>query len=154
MKPWKRGDRHHCGFYAGSHIADLDCVKYAVTHGDGKRDPRCTGPFHEGHAAGECPYGYNGPENICPVHLDIPCPNGCPYFARPRAEPDPISNPSHYTSHPSGIQPITITRHETFCLGNVIKYCMRAKHKGNEVGDLRKAAQYLQWEIERLEGQS
>lgn len=66
--------------------------------------------------------------------------------------PDMISHPPHYESHPSGVQPIVITRHETFCLGNVIKYCMRAKYKGDQIQDLRKAAQYLQWEIERLEG--
>lgn len=69
-------------------------------------------------------------------------------------EPDMVARPPHYTAHPSGVQPITITRHETFCLGNVIKYCMRAKYKGNEIQDLKKAAQYLAWEIERLEGAS
>lgn len=70
------------------------------------------------------------------------------------AAPDMVSHPPHYTSHPSGVEPIEITRHESFCLGNVLKYCMRAKYKGNEIQDLRKAAQYLQWEIERLEGKS
>lgn len=70
------------------------------------------------------------------------------------SDPDMVAHPPHYESHPSGVQPITITRHETFCLGNVIKYCMRAKYKGNEIQDLRKAAQYLTWEIERLESKS
>ena len=80
----------------------------------------------------------------------------CPAFVHHPApkSSDPVSSPAHYTSHPSGVQPITITRHETFCLGNVIKYCMRAKYKGNEIQDLKKAAQYLQWEIERLEATS
>lgn len=66
-------------------------------------------------------------------------------------EPDPVSSPSHYTSHPSGVEAITITRHESFLRGNVLKYVLRAPYKGSELQDLRKAAQYLQWEIERAE---
>ena len=34
---------------------------------------------------------------------------------------DPI-NPSHYRDHPSGVECITITQHENFCIGNAIKY--------------------------------
>jgi hypothetical protein len=64
---------------------------------------------------------------------------------------DVIKRPSHYTSHPSGIQPIEITKHETFLRGNIIKYVMRAPYKGNELEDLKKARQYLDLEIERVE---
>lgn len=39
-----------------------------------------------------------------------------------------------------------------FCLGNVIKYIGRAKHKGTELEDLEKAADYLRMEIERVKG--
>ena len=46
---------------------------------------------------------------------------------------------------------IEITRHETFLRGNVIKYVMRAPYKGNELQDLLKAQQYLEWEIQRVE---
>jgi hypothetical protein len=67
---------------------------------------------------------------------------------------DPVQHPSHYTSHPSGIETIEITRHETFLRGNILKYVLRAPHKGTESQDLRKAAQYLQWEIERVEQSS
>jgi hypothetical protein len=66
---------------------------------------------------------------------------------------DVIKSPSHYTSHPSGIEPIEISKHETFIRGNIIKYVMRAPYKGNELQDLRKAAQYLAWEIERVEAE-
>ena len=38
-----------------------------------------------------------------------------------------------------------------FCLGNVIKYVTRAGQKGDALEDLRKARQYLDFEIERLE---
>lgn len=64
-----------------------------------------------------------------------------------------INWPSHYNSDPSGIQPIQITQHMSFCLGNVVKYVMRAKYKGKEIEDLKKAQYYLNKEIERLEGE-
>lgn len=64
---------------------------------------------------------------------------------------DVVAHPSHYTSHPSGIETIEITKHESFLRGNVLKYVLRAPYKGRELEDLQKAAQYLQWEIERVE---
>lgn len=63
---------------------------------------------------------------------------------------DVVKNPSHY-KHPSGIEVIEITRYESFLRGNIIKYILRAPYKGTELQDLKKAAQYLQWEIERVE---
>lgn len=56
-------------------------------------------------------------------------------------------NPKHYKSHPSGIEVIQITEHMNFCLGNCIKYVLRADHKGNAVQDLKKAVWYLEREI-------
>lgn len=61
---------------------------------------------------------------------------------------DPI-NPDHYKSHPSGIEVIRITEHLGFCLGNVVKYVLRAEYKNDAVEDLEKAAWYLRREIER-----
>jgi hypothetical protein len=66
--------------------------------------------------------------------------------------PDPVHHPSHYTSHPSGVECITITRHMRFNLGNAVKYIWRAdlKHGGlHAVEDLEKAVFYLKDEIER-----
>lgn len=63
---------------------------------------------------------------------------------------DVVKNPSHY-KHPSGIEVIDITRYESFLRGNIIKYVLRAPYKGSELQDLKKAAQYLEWEIERIE---
>ena len=57
-------------------------------------------------------------------------------------------NPSHYKSHPSGIECINITRHMNFCLGNAIKYIWRAGLKDDKTQDLEKAIWYLQKEIE------
>lgn len=65
-------------------------------------------------------------------------------------EADPVEHPAHY-QHPSGIEVIDITKHETFVRGNIIKYVLRAPYKGTELQDLKKAKQYLEWEIERLE---
>ena len=64
--------------------------------------------------------------------------------------PDPIHHPAHY-AHPSRIEVIDITRHESFLRGNVIKYVLRAPYKGCELEDLKKAQVYLAWEVERLE---
>jgi len=64
---------------------------------------------------------------------------------------DQVNNPKHYTSHPSGIECLEITRHMGFNLGNVIKYIWRADLKGKNIEDLKKAAFYLQDEIELRE---
>lgn len=59
-------------------------------------------------------------------------------------------NPSHYKSHPSGVQCIDVTEHMNFCLGNAMKYIWRAGLKGDAIEDLQKARWYLDREIERL----
>jgi hypothetical protein len=63
---------------------------------------------------------------------------------------DPI-NPTHYKSHPSGIEVIEITEHMNFCLGNAIKYILRAGLKSQDATeDLKKAVWYINREIERI----
>lgn len=72
---------------------------------------------------------------------------------------DPVSHPLHYTSDPSGVECIQITRHRTFNIGNAIKYLWRAGLKSDsattarekEIEDLRKAEFYIRDEIARLE---
>lgn len=66
---------------------------------------------------------------------------------------DPVNHPNHYTSHPSGVEVIQITEHMNFCLGNAIKYILRAEHKGNQIQDLKKASWYINREIARLENE-
>jgi hypothetical protein len=64
---------------------------------------------------------------------------------------DPVNHPLHYTNHPSGVECIQITEHMNFCLGNAVKYIWRAGLKSeNPIEDLRKAAFYINREIERL----
>jgi hypothetical protein len=67
------------------------------------------------------------------------------------AEFSAVNHPLHYTSHPSGVECIQITEHFNFCIGNAIKYLWRAGLKGEALEDLRKAAWYINREINRLE---
>lgn len=69
-------------------------------------------------------------------------------------EHDPVNHPTHYTSHPSGVECITITRHMGFNLGNAIKYIWRADMKGAAIEDLEKARFYITDEIKRRAAQS
>lgn len=74
---------------------------------------------------------------------------------------DPVNQPKHYTSDPSGIECIQITRHRNFNIGNAIKYLWRAglKNEGltgldKQVQDLEKAIFYIKDEINRIKGES
>lgn len=62
---------------------------------------------------------------------------------------DMVAHPPHYTGHPSGVECIQITEHMSFNLGNALKYIWRADLKGSAIEDLKKAAWYLQREIEK-----
>ena len=62
---------------------------------------------------------------------------------------DPVNHPKHYTSHPSGIECIDVTRHMGFNLGNAVKYIWRADLKANAIEDLEKAQWYIADEIKR-----
>lgn len=69
---------------------------------------------------------------------------------------DNVNHPSHYCSHPSGIECIEITRHHDFAIGNAIKYLWRAglKESDNEIQDLKKAVFYIQDKIKQLESKN
>jgi len=64
---------------------------------------------------------------------------------------DQVNHPVHYTSDPSGVECIEITRHRTFNIGNAIKYLWRAGLKEDaQIQDLKKAIFYIEDEIKRL----
>ena len=73
---------------------------------------------------------------------------------------DMVNHPKHYTSDPSGVEAIEITRHRNFNVGNAIKYLWRAGLKEDpskdmlekQLEDLRKAVFYINDEIMRLTG--
>lgn len=65
---------------------------------------------------------------------------------------DDISHAEHYNSGYRFEPRKVISDWDlNFNLGNTVKYISRAGRKGDKLTDLKKAAQYLQWEIERLE---
>jgi hypothetical protein len=78
-----------------------------------------------------------------------------------RYEEDRVNSPAHYTSHPSGIEAITIAEHYNFCIGNAIKYLWRAGLKKEsslsarqkEIEDLNKALYYIKRQIKNLESE-
>jgi hypothetical protein len=65
------------------------------------------------------------------------------------SQPDMVNHPPHYNAHPSGVECITIVEHLPFNIGSAIKYLWRCGLKGDEIEDLRKAAWYVNREIER-----
>ena len=69
---------------------------------------------------------------------------------------DAINHPKHYTNSRARcpdcnatVECITVAKHMGFCLGNVLKYVWRAGEKGDAIEDLKKAAWYLQCEIDK-----
>ena len=53
--------------------------------------------------------------------------------------PDPVNHPPHYTQ--GGIDTFDFIKAKelTYAEGNVVKYVVRARHKGNQLEDLQKA---------------
>ena len=47
-------------------------------------------------------------------------------MAEAAATHDPVNHPSHYNSHPSGVECIDITRHYSCMIGSAMKYLWRA----------------------------
>lgn len=79
-------------------------------------------------------------------HADDP---DLPYIEHAPADVDLVNHPPHYTAHPSGVECIQITEHMGFNVGNAVKYLWRADEKGAAIEDLKKAAWYVQRELQR-----
>jgi len=70
-----------------------------------------------------------------------------------------VNHPRHYTSHPSGVECITVVETMTFCVGSAIRYLWRAGLKVTDqadtrsaaLEDLKKARWYIDREIQRVE---
>lgn len=62
---------------------------------------------------------------------------------------DQVNHPSHYLSHPSGVECIRIAEGFNYNLGCAIKYIWRCDSKGKAIEDLQKAVTYLNREIDR-----
>jgi hypothetical protein len=65
---------------------------------------------------------------------------------------DAVNHPRHYTSHPSGVECITVAEHHNFNVGNTFKYLWRCglKEGEDELEALKKAAWYLNREVYRV----
>lgn len=71
---------------------------------------------------------------------------------------DPVNHPAHYTSDPSGVEAIQVTRHRNFDIGNAIKYLWRLGLKEDdgrpaidkEIEDAEKAIWYIQDHVSEL----
>ena len=64
---------------------------------------------------------------------------------------DPVAHPRHYTFGAIEVIDAIEAWGLGFCLGNVVKYLVRAAHKGKYLEDLRKARWYLDREIRRAQ---
>ena len=81
-----------------------------------------------------------------------PAPEPIPVLRITTEEPkaDNVNHPPHYKT--GGIETIDFIEAKElgYHLGNVVKYVTRAKHKGNEIEDLKKAQWYLERAIMKL----
>jgi hypothetical protein len=60
--------------------------------------------------------------------------------------PDPI-NPTHYTTHPSGVQCIEISQHLSGCLAQAFQYVWRCGQKDDPEQELKKALWFIEREL-------
>lgn len=85
-------------------------------------------------------------------------------FKQEETTKDAVNHPPHYTwlEEKCGIEVIDITRHMDFCLGNAVKYILRAGRKpiqsenksdfhAGAIQDLKKAVWYINDKIKQLE---
>jgi hypothetical protein len=87
----------------------------------------------------EIPVGGEGHPEICPTCLAA------------ERQGDAVNHPSHYGGADNPYEAIKVIEAWGlgFCLGNTVKYIAREGKKGAALQDLRKAAWYLNREIER-----
>lgn len=73
-------------------------------------------------------------------------------FSKEETSFDAVSHPSHYTEGRE-YEPRKVIADWglNFNLGNAVKYVSRAGRKGDKIEDLRKAIQYIEFEIEELD---
>ena len=65
---------------------------------------------------------------------------------------DPVNHPSHYTDGKIEVIDFIEDKNLNFCRGNAVKYISRAGHKDDIIQDLKKAQQFIQFEIDYLKG--
>jgi hypothetical protein len=80
------------------------------------------------------------------------------FFAGPPVEKEMVNHPNHYGGKDNPYETIKVIDawELDFCLGNCVKYISRAGKKGKdkELEDLKKAAFYLNYKINKLSGKN
>ena len=76
------------------------------------------------------------------------------YSADAEPQNDPVKQPQHYLVGGLEVKAVLKAKlspeeYRGFCKGNVLKYLMRAEHKGSQAQDYEKAAQYTGWLTEK-----
>jgi hypothetical protein len=74
-----------------------------------------------------------------------------PHYYDGEMSKDITHSQDHYKQ--TDIEPIEVIEEYNlnFCLGNAIKYILRADHKGSRVADLEKARWYIERELMRVD---
>ncbi len=83
----------------------------------------------------------------CPADINNRHLEACPHF---KPVNDPVNNPAHYTSHPSGVECIDIVEWLPHNRAAAIGYIWRCGQKDDPIQDLRKAIWFLEREIKRI----
>lgn len=123
-----------------SHEYDPSCEEFVLANGT--RIGQCLAPIMDG-----VPAWYCGGCKEWESALEF-CPRGASKFSRVTPA-DPVNSPEHYRWLP--VEAIEITEHFNFCMGNALKYIIRADHKGKPIEDLKKSLYYIEREIANRE---
>jgi len=102
--------------------------------------------------------GYTFAEDVAGCQADWD--NNQSWGDNPDKDHDAVDHPKHYTSHPSGVECIDITKHYNFQIGSAMKYLWRQGLKDEkgldpvekQIQDCKKAIWYINNFIEDLEG--
>jgi len=70
-----------------------------------------------------------------------------------RVQTDPVSAPKHYVRLSPEPKDVILSWRLNWTRGSAVGYIARAGHKGDEIEDLRKAVQMIEFEIEYLKRQ-
>ncbi len=105
---------------------------YTFTH-------RCCALLRPGHT---CQRPVRRPGDRCHHHAAA---------VEPAPSAETVHHPSHYNAGTIEVIAVIEDWDLNFNEGNVIKYVARARRKGKHLEDLKKARQYLDFEIARIE---
>jgi hypothetical protein len=139
----KKEDKNVCMTCKGSGVLNGGGLKPSVAcsncHGSGEYKY----PKEEKKVCIRC----HGASKDCPLCKG----EGRGYTEEELSKGDMVNHPKHYTFGMIEVITVIDDWHLGFYEGQVVKYVGRAKYKGNELEDLKKAQWYLNRRIEQLE---